>query len=185
MPRVKKGVASRKRRKKVLKRAKGYFGSKHLLYRTANEQVMKSLAYSYRDRRRRKRDFRKLWISRINAAARQNGLSYSKMINGLKQAGVEINRKMLADIAVNDPNGFGNLCDTAEKGLKGEAPKPSTRPEAKTASKQETADKAEAAPDREALESKTVDELKKLCKERGITGYSSLKKAELIETLLK
>ena len=97
MPRVKGGVVSRKRRKRVLKLAKGYFGSKHTLYKTANEQVMKSLQYSYRDRRQKKRDFRKLWITRINAAARMNGLSYSKLMHGLKLAGIEVNRKMLAD----------------------------------------------------------------------------------------
>lgn len=97
MPRVKGGVVSRKRRKRVLKLAKGYFGSKHTLYKTANEQVMKSLQYAYRDRRQKKRDFRKLWITRINAAARMNGLSYSKLMHGLKLAGIEVNRKMLAD----------------------------------------------------------------------------------------
>lgn len=102
MPRVKGGVVSRKRRKRVLKLAKGYFGSKHTLYKTANEQVMKSLQYSYRDRRQKKRDFRKLWITRINAAARMNGLSYSKLMHGLKLAGIEVNRKMLADLAVAD-----------------------------------------------------------------------------------
>ena len=95
MPRVKGGVVSRKRRKRVLKLAKGYFGSKHTLYKTANEQVMKSLQYAYRDRRQKKRDFRKLWITRINAAARMNGLSYSKLMHGLKLAGIEVNRKML------------------------------------------------------------------------------------------
>lgn len=102
MPRVKGGVVSRKRRKRVLKLAKGYFGSKHTLYKTANEQVMKSLQYAYRDRRQKKRDFRKLWITRINAAARMNGLSYSKLMHGLKLAGIEVNRKMLADLAVSD-----------------------------------------------------------------------------------
>ena len=117
MPRVKGGNVARKRRKKVLKLAKGYFGSKHLLYRTANEQVMKSLRYAYRDRKQRKRNFRKLWITRINAAARPNGLSYSRFINGLTRAGIEVNRKMLADIAVTDPKGFADLCDLAKKGL--------------------------------------------------------------------
>lgn len=106
MPRVKGGVVSRKRRKRVLKLAKGYFGSKHTLYKTANEQVMKSLQYAYRDRRQKKRDFRKLWITRINAAARMNGLSYSKLMHGLKLAGIEVNRKMLADLAVSDAAAF-------------------------------------------------------------------------------
>ncbi len=106
MPRVKVGTLARRRRKRILKLAKGYHGSKHLLYKTAHEQVMHSLAYSYRDRKKRKSNFRKLWISRINAAARGYDLSYSQMINGLKKAGVQVNRKMMADIAVNDEEGF-------------------------------------------------------------------------------
>lgn len=114
MPRVKNSVATRKRRKKILKLAKGYFGSKSKLFRVANQQVMKSLAYAYRDRKARKRDFRKLWITRINAAARNNGLSYSRFMDGLKKAGVEINRKMLADLAVNDPDAFSKLVKVAK-----------------------------------------------------------------------
>ena len=117
MPRVKGGVVSRKRRKRVLKLAKGYFGSKHTLYKTANEQVMKSLQYSYRDRRQKKRDFRKLWITRINAAARMNGLSYSKLMHGLKLAGIEVNRKMLADLAVADAAAFTALEETAKAAM--------------------------------------------------------------------
>lgn len=117
MPRVKGGYTTRRRRKSVLKLAKGYYGAKHLLFRTAKEQVMNSLAYAFRDRRRRKRDFRKLWITRINAAARLNDLSYSKLINGLNLAKIEVNRKMLADIAVNDPAGFTAICDLAKKAL--------------------------------------------------------------------
>jgi large subunit ribosomal protein L20 len=113
MPRVKGGFVARRRRKKVLKLAKGYFGSKHRLFKTANAQVMKSFLYAYRDRRVRKRDFRKLWITRINAAARQNGLSYSRLMHGLKTAGVEVNRKMLADIAVNDKATFAQLVSKA------------------------------------------------------------------------
>lgn len=114
MPRVKGGFTTRRRRKKILKLAKGYFGSKHRLFRTANQQVMKSLMYAYRDRRQRKRDFRKLWITRINAAARQHGLSYSRFMHGLKQAGVNINRKMLADLAVNDKEAFAQLVSKAK-----------------------------------------------------------------------
>lgn len=117
MPRVKHSVVSRRRHKKVLKLAKGYRGAKSKLYRVANEQVMKSLMYAYRDRRNRKRDFRKLWIARINAAARMNGISYSRFINGLKRAGVEINRKMLADMAVNDAAAFGKLVELAKAKL--------------------------------------------------------------------
>jgi len=117
MPRVKGSFVTRQRRKKILKLAKGYYGAKHLLFKTAKEQVMHSLKYAYRDRRRRKRDFRKLWITRINAAARINNLSYSKLINGLKLAGIEVNRKMLSEIAIHDAKGFSTLCKQAEKAL--------------------------------------------------------------------
>ncbi|MBO8177262.1 MAG: 50S ribosomal protein L20 [Bacillus sp. (in: Bacteria)] len=117
MPRVKGGTVTRRRRKKVLKLAKGYFGSKHTLYKVANQQVMKSLMYAYRDRRQKKRDFRKLWIARINAAARMNGLSYSRFMHGLKLAGIEVNRKMLADLAVNDEKAFAELANVAKAQL--------------------------------------------------------------------
>ena len=106
MPRVKNSVVTRKRRKKILKLARGYFGAKSKLFRVANQQVMKSLSYAYRDRKNRKRDFRKLWIARINAAARNNGLSYSKFMGGLKKAGVKINRQLLAGLAINDSAAF-------------------------------------------------------------------------------
>lgn len=115
MARVKGGFVVRRRHKKVLKLAKGYFGSKHRIYKTANEQVMKSMQYAYRDRRTKKRDFRRLWIVRINAAARMNGLSYSKLMHGLKLAEVNINRKMLADLAVNDLNAFNSLATVAKE----------------------------------------------------------------------
>ena len=117
MARVTGSVASRNRRKKVLKLAKGYFGSKHLLYRTANEQVMRSLRYAYRDRKQLKREMRKLWIARINAAARMNGLSYSKLMHGLSLANITINRKMLSEIAIHDANGFTAICDAAKAAL--------------------------------------------------------------------
>jgi large subunit ribosomal protein L20 len=116
--RVKGGYVTRRRRKKVLKLARGYFGSKHALFRTAKQQVMKSWMYAYRDRRQRKRDFRKLWIARINAAARMNGLSYSRLMHGLKLAGVKINRKMLADLAVNDAKAFSELAELAKQQIK-------------------------------------------------------------------
>jgi large subunit ribosomal protein L20 len=115
MPRAKNTVARRRRRKAVLKRARGYWGRKHSSHRLANEQLMRSGAYAYRDRRRRKREFRRLWIVRINAAARREGMSYSELINGLQRAGVEVNRKMLADIAVNDPDGFRRFVDLARE----------------------------------------------------------------------
>lgn len=117
MPRVKGGVTTHARHKKVLKLAKGYRGSKSKLFRVANQQVMKSGNYAYAHRRLRKRDFRKLWIARINAAARDNGLSYSRFMHGLKMAGIDINRKMLADLAVNDPQGFSQLAEMAKKNL--------------------------------------------------------------------
>lgn len=117
MSRVKRGVPGRARHKKVIKLAKGYFGAKSKLFRTANQAVMKSLANAYRDRRNVKRDYRKLWIARINAAARINGMSYSRMINGLKRAGVDINRKMLADLAVNDAESFSQLIGVAKENL--------------------------------------------------------------------
>jgi len=117
MPRAKSSVVSHKRHKKILKLAKGYRGAKSKLYRVANQQVMKSLIYAYRDRKARKRDFRKLWIARINAAARMNGISYSRLMNGLKLAGIEINRKLLADMAVNDAQSFGRLVEMAKAKL--------------------------------------------------------------------
>ncbi|NGZ75926.1 50S ribosomal protein L20 [Saccharibacillus alkalitolerans] len=115
MARVKGGFVTRRRHKKVLKLAKGYFGSKHRIFKTAKEQVNKSMLYAYRDRRQTKRNFRKLWIVRINAAARQNGLSYSKMMHGLKLAGIDMNRKMLADLAVNDLTAFNSLASAAKE----------------------------------------------------------------------
>ena len=117
MARVKGGVVSRKRRKRILKLAKGYYGAKHILFRTAKEQVMNSYYNAYRDRRQKKRDFRKLWITRINAAARLNGLAYSQLMHGLKLAEIEVNRKMLADLAVNDAAAFTALADAAKAKL--------------------------------------------------------------------
>lgn len=114
MARVKRAVNAKRKHKKVLKLAKGYRGAKSKLYRTANQAVMKSLMYSYIGRRLKKRDYRKLWIARINAASRANGMSYSKFIGGLKSAGIEINRKMLADMAVNDTQGFSELVNVAK-----------------------------------------------------------------------
>jgi large subunit ribosomal protein L20 len=108
-------VARRRRRKKVLRQARGYWGRKHSSYRLANEQLMRSRAYAYRDRRARKRDFRRLWITRINAAARREGMSYSELVHGLDEAGVEVNRKMLADIAVRDPQAFRRFAELARE----------------------------------------------------------------------
>jgi large subunit ribosomal protein L20 len=116
MPRTTNAVARKRRKKKVLKQAKGYYGRKHSSYRYANEQLMRSGQYAFRDRRARKRDFRRLWIIRINAAARKEGMSYSQFMHGLQEAGVEVNRKILADIAVNDPDGFRRFVELAREG---------------------------------------------------------------------
>ncbi len=117
MPRVKRAVSAHKKRRTTLNRAKGYYGAKSRSYRAAKEQVQHSLQYAYRDRRNKKREIRRLWITRINAAARINGLSYSVFMNGLKKAGVELDRKVLADMAVNDPQAFAALVEVAKKAL--------------------------------------------------------------------
>ena len=115
MARVKRAMNSRKKHKKVLKLAKGYYGGKSKLFKTANESVIRALRNAYVGRKLKKRDFRKLWIARINAAARMNGLSYSRFMNGMKVAGVDINRKMLSEIAINDPKAFAELVEVAKK----------------------------------------------------------------------
>jgi len=115
--RVKGGPRLRRRHKKIIRQTKGYYGTRHRLWRRANEAWMKAMWYAYRDRRQRRRDLRRLWILRINAAARQNGLSYSRFIHGLKQAGVELDRKILADIAVRDPNTFARIVEIAKSAL--------------------------------------------------------------------
>lgn len=118
MARVKTGIITKKKHKKIIKRAKGYFGAKHYRFRQAKQQVMKSGAYAYVGRKDRKSNFRKLWIARINAGARMNGLTYSTLINGLKKANVVVNRKMLADLTITDPKAFTEICKTAQKALK-------------------------------------------------------------------
>ncbi|MBO4687330.1 MAG: 50S ribosomal protein L20 [Clostridiales bacterium] len=117
MSRVKRGMRTRARHHKILKQAKGYFGHKSKLFKVANQQVMKSLSYAKRDRKAKKRDFRKLWIQRINAACRINGLSYSRFMNGLKKADIALDRKVLSEIAISDPNGFAKLCEQAKNAL--------------------------------------------------------------------
>jgi len=114
MPRVKRGTGSKKRRNRIFEAAKGYYGTRHRLLKTAREAVHKGWKYAYRDRKQRKRDFRKLWIARINAAARENGISYSRLIHGLTVAGVEVDRKILAELAVKDPKAFGDLAALAK-----------------------------------------------------------------------
>ena len=213
MPRVKGGYTTRRRRKAVLKLAKGYVGSKHTIYRTANEAVMRAMQYAYRDRKQKKRDFRKLWIQRINAAAKENGLKYSLFICGLSRAGVEVNRKMLADLAVNDPKAFTEFVEIAKKGLTmpsvksaekvvvlqteskaAKAAKAEVAQEAPKAAKTVKAPKAAKveAPKTEVAVEATVDynkmtvaELKVIAKEKGISGISAMKKADLVAALTK
>ena len=165
MTRVKGGTVARARRKKTLKEASGYFGSKHRLYKTAQEQLMHSGVYSFNDRKKNKGNFRKLWITRINAACRMNNISYSKFIDGLNKAGVEINRKMLSELAIQDMNEFNKLVEVAKKALEN--------------GKVETETKTES----NDLSSKTVAELKALAKEKGIEGYTTMKKADLLNAL--
>lgn len=179
MTRVKNGVTTKARHKKVLKQAKGYFGSKHRLYKTAKEQLMHSGQYAFRDRRQKKRDFRRLWIVRINAACRENEISYSRFIEGLNKAGVEINRKMLSEIAINDPKAFAELVKTAKAGKEGKITKQEVKPVKAAAKKEEKVTKEEATD----LSKLTVAELKKMASEKNIAGASTMKKAELLEAL--
>lgn len=182
MTRVKGGTVSKTRRRKVLKQAKGYFGSKHRLYKTAQEQVFHSGEYAYRDRRANKRNFRKLWITRINAGCRENDISYSKFINGLNIAGIEVNRKMLSELAIDDAASFTNLVNIAKEALKrGKKPmeKVVVKEEKKDVSKTEETKKEEI----KDYSKMTLTELKAVAKEQGIKGYSTMKKEELISNL--
>ena len=191
MARVKNGAVTKARHKKVLKAAKGYFGSKHRLYKTAKEQLMHSGQYAFRDRKQKKRDFRKLWITRINAACRMNDISYSRFIEGLTKAGVEINRKMLSEIAINDPKMFSELVKTAKEGKAGKLTKATEvagkevtingAKAAKTTKKEVKADEAKEVVDYSKM---TVAELKEVAAEKNI-DVAGLKKAEIIEALNK
>ena len=199
MARVKNGAVTKARHKKVLKQAKGYFGSKHRLYKTAKEQVMHSGRYAYRDRKQKKREFRKLWITRINAACRENGISYSRFIEGLTKAGVEINRKMLSEIAISNPEVFTELVKMAKDGKEGKLTKSEVKvteevvinnsKEAKTTKKVEKKEtkkevkKETNKEEKEDLSKLTLADLKKKAKEAGVKGYSTMKKADLISAL--
>ncbi len=177
MTRVKGGVVSKNRRRKVLKRAKGYFGSKHRLYKTAQEQLFHSGSYSFNDRKKRANDFRKLWITRINAACRSNDIVYSKFINGLKKANIEINRKMMSELAIFAPEEFTKLVNLSKDALEGKVP-------AKESKKVE--EKVEKTVAEKTDYSKlTVAELKDLCAKNNIEVTSSMKKADLVAALSK
>ena len=202
MARVKNGAVTKARHKKVLKQAKGYFGSKHRLYKSAKEQLMHSGQYAFRDRKQKKREFRKLWITRINAACRENGISYSRFIEGLNKAGVLVNRKMLSEIAINDPKAFTELVEVAKKGKEGKikvnevkstnevsVKSSSTKEEVKTTekkatTKKETAKKETKKEEKVDYSKMTVAELKEVAKEKGI-ATTGMKKADIIEALEK
>ena len=207
MARVKNGAVTKARHKKVLKEAKGYFGSKHRLYKSAKEQLMHSGQYAFRDRKQKKRDFRKLWITRINAACRQNDISYSRFIEGLNKAGVEVNRKMLSEIAINDPKMFSEFLKIAKDGKAGKvskstevslkevtisaareektvkAEKKEVKEEKKAPAKKETK-KTEAKEEKVDYAKMTVAELKEVAAKKKI-DVAGLKKAEIIELLNK
>ena len=207
MARVKNGAVTKARHKKVLKEAKGYFGSKHRLYKTAKEQLMHSGQYAFRDRKQKKRDFRKLWITRINAACRQNDISYSRFIEGLTKAGVEINRKMLSEIAINDSKAFAELVKVAKDGKAGkvkaatevtgsevtiggkkaaakkETKKAEAKEEKKTTTKKAPA-KKEAKTEKVDYSKMTVAELKEVAAKKKIS-VTGMKKAEIIAALEK
>ena len=197
MARVKNGAVTKARHKKVLKQAKGYFGSKHRLYKSAKEQLMHSGQYAFRDRKQKKREFRKLWITRINAACRENGISYSRFIEGLNKAGVLVNRKMLSEIAINDPKAFTELVEVAKKGKEGkikatEAKKTSevtvkssnTKEETKTTEKKSTAKKESKKEEKVDYSKMTVAELKEIAKSKKI-ATTGMKKADIIAALEK
>ena len=176
MARVKTGYTTKQRHKKILKAAKGYFGSKHRLYKTAKEQLMHSGVYAFRDRRAKKRDFRKLWITRINAECRVNEISYSRFINGLNKAGVIINRKMLAEMAVSDKEAFANLVKLAKDALEGKMPKEAKVAKKETVKEEKKETVKKAAPKKETTTKKTTEK-KATTKKTTTTKKATTKKA--------
>ena len=204
MTRVKNSVTTKARHKKVLKAAKGYFGSKHRLYKTAKEQLMHSGQYAFRDRRQKKRDFRKLWITRINAACRENEISYSRFIEGLNKAGVEVNRKMLSEIAINDPKAFSELVKVAKQAKKDNKTvtknevktevtikSGSKKTEAKKTVKEEVKEEKKTTAKKETKKEEKVDyskmtvaELKEVAKSKKI-DTTGMKKADIVAALNK
>ncbi len=187
MPRAKTGNITRRRHKRVLKQAKGYFGSKSTIYKTANEQVMKSLSYAYRDRKQRKRDFRKLWITRINAATRQHDMSYSQFTYGLKLSNINLDRKSLAELAISEPATFATLVDTAKKAIASGKTYPKQTPimlrkpvqdaDAKAAQKAERLAQAEEAA-RKAKEAKAKADAEKAKEKEAKAAEAAAKKAD-------
>ena len=206
MARVKNGAVTKARHKKVLKAAKGYFGSKHRLYKRAKEQLMTSRKYAYRDRKQKKRDFRKLWIARINAACRMNEISYSKFINGLTRSGVEVNRKMLSELAIADPKAFTKLVEIAKKGLelkevkevkvdstevtisgktsKGEAKKETKKEVKKEVKEEKKETQKEVKEEKVNYSAMKVAELKEIAASKNI-DVTGMKKADIVAALEK
>ena len=198
MARVKNGAVTKARHKKVLKAAKGYFGSKHRLYKTAKEQLMHSGQYAFRDRKQKKRDFRKMWIARINAACRNNDISYSRFIEGLNYAGVEINRKMASEIAINDAKAFTEMVKIAKEALdakksgkeytvKNSVKKQVKEEKVESKTVKETAKKEtkkeEKKDEKVDLTKLTVADLKKIAAEKDIKIPAGAKKADIIDLL--
>ena len=179
MTRVKGGTVARARRKKVLKEAKGYFGSKHRLYKTAHEQVMHSGNYAFRDRKQNKRNFRKLWITRINAGCRENEISYSRFIDGLNKAGVTVNRKMLSELAIDNPKAFTDLVDIAKDALKGKKYEPKS-----VASKKEETVK-EVKEEKKPTAKKATTTTKKVTEKKATTKSTTKKPATKKNTTKK